>query len=423
MKEISIFLFSIIGLAVHAQVVELSDEFNSACSLSDWTNITQAEGWDAEHFEVYDINESNVGELTLMPWTSAWYADYRGGYLFKEISGNFVVTTQVHVTDRDGLFNLPNSTYSLGGIMVRTPTGRTEVADWMLDQENYVFLSIGRGSSGSTFQYEVKNTTNGNSNLNLSPISTNVVNIRMVRKDNAILVLNQIPGQSWQVHARYNRPDMPADMQIGFVSYTDWPNVQNTDVEIHNNTVLNDDYNNTITWRPDIIARFDYARFEEVDLPTHLVNLNFASTTTVPNDTIIEYFGQESLSPYAEGSAIWLGSVNSDWNNVANWQNAQVPVAGDIVVIDRCNCTEVFAPEIDFITPDFAGMILRSGASLSITQTATLNLDLSTEDSSFINEGEIVNNGSIIIENCTGKEVRNIHLLELGNTGVVEVRN
>lgn len=410
MKTIHTLLACLLAFSLLAQIDTLNDEFNSPCSLMNWHNITQVEGWDAEHFEELDISETHPGELRLMPHTSAWYADFRAGYLFKELTGDFVITASVQVTNRAGQAAIPVSNYSLGGIMLRTPVARQNPTQWAPDQENYIFLSIGRGTSNATFQYEVKSTTAGSSELVLSPISTNTVLIRLIRKGNAVVVLNQVPGQDWNVHARYDRPDMPAHLQIGFVSYTDWPNVNGMSPQVHNNNVLDSTFNAAVVWRPDIIARYDYARFDSISLPAHLENLDFSDSDSVHVDSIYQYFAYDSQSPYPANAAVWHGLQSHDWFDAANWQSGQVPSATDIVVIDDCACAEVNHPIVyQGGTPQIGGLILRNSATLEVEQGAVLDIDLSGSESLFDNLGHLQNYGAISIQNSAQKTVRNHH--------------
>lgn len=54
-----------------AQLANLSDEFNRVCSLQEWQNVEAVEGWPQSHLEDYDINTTNEGHLTMVPWSTA----------------------------------------------------------------------------------------------------------------------------------------------------------------------------------------------------------------------------------------------------------------------------------------------------------------------------------------------------------------
>src|SRR2546430_7641998 len=160
-------LLLVAAIAATDDLAPLSDEFNDASTLAQWKRVYAVEGWGANQLELQDINTTRAGHMVMMPFTSTWYNDYRGELTFKEVQGDFVVTTDVTVSRRGG-GGAPRSQYSLGGIMLRAPRAITP-ATWHPGGENYLFLSIGAGDHVGTFQYEVKSTTSSNSQLVLSP--------------------------------------------------------------------------------------------------------------------------------------------------------------------------------------------------------------------------------------------------------------
>jgi len=104
---------------------------------------------------------------------------------------------------------------------------------WTSGGENFVFLAAGFAATNHPScggcpgpHLEVKNTVNGSSSLQVTSISTyENINIRIARVGNAVIVLYQLPGESWEVRERYDRGDFPDEVQIGFVTYTDWQKV------------------------------------------------------------------------------------------------------------------------------------------------------------------------------------------------------
>lgn len=229
-------------------LASLSDEFANAGSLANWKQIHKTEGWNADQLAECSI-ASDV--LTLTPHSSSWYQDYRGVLLYKEVSGDFVVTTKVRTTGRDGR-SAPNVLFSLGGIMVRTPRS-DNARTWQPGRENYVFLSLGCADRPGTYQFEVKTTERSVSTLEKIPAGGGEALLRVVRSgSNLILLRNQ--GGQWTVHKRYSRPDMPAQLQVGLTVYTDWDTVSKLSPIDHNSRVLRNG-------SPDLIAKFDYVRY------------------------------------------------------------------------------------------------------------------------------------------------------------------
>ena len=102
----------------------LSDEFDAAHSVTNWQRIYQVEGWGNDVLQQFDINTTRSGRITMVPYTSSWYAEWRGELTFKSITGDFVITTDVEPRNRAGT-GAPGSQYSLAGIMVRAPRAPT----------------------------------------------------------------------------------------------------------------------------------------------------------------------------------------------------------------------------------------------------------------------------------------------------------
>jgi hypothetical protein len=422
MRLLIIILHIMVTNLILSQKSSLNDEFDRPCSLQEWSNINITEGWNAEQLEQHDIGISNDGSLTMIPFTSSWFADYRGILLYKLVSGNFIFETDVSVTNRTET-GLPSSDYSLAGLMVRTPkTLTTGATGWTPGMENYVFLALGWASTSHPScpacpgpHFEVKNTINSNSSLNISSIPQPQATIRMLRINGVIIVLRRLPGGNFTVHARYNRQDMPSEIQLGFVTYTDWPNVSQYNYITQNSNVLNDDFDNTVTWNPDLIGSFDYGRFDDVVIPQHLQGLNFANSNQVPDTEILNNFTYDLTDTSPWEGQIWKG-VNNDWNDPINWTNNNIPVPSDSLLIPDCSCPSVNCPTLPSGIHQYAALIIDHGGQLNINQGASLEVNLSDLNWRFRNDGTIINNGNITIRRPQGHTIVNTGSI-INNTG------
>ncbi len=280
---------------------DLSDEFDDASTQSNWQRVNEVEGWNADQLNLYDIDQTQPGRLVMQPHTVVWYADWRGPMAFKEVTGDFVITSEIHISDRDDIGgsdadDVPNDgAFSLGGVMVRTPRDITNPAtDWAPGNgaddgtnngENYVFLSFGYAYSNGASQFglEVKTTRNSASNLEVTSLGpdANTITVQTARIGNSIITLYQLPGQDWQVHRRYSRPDMPETLQVGMVTYTDWEKANDFDPFLHNGSVLTPETIADPTpgqaFNPDLTAGFEYARFVHPDVPVELQGVDLTS--------------------------------------------------------------------------------------------------------------------------------------------------
>jgi len=295
----------------------LGDEFSSNVSLPQWLRLNDTEGWNADQLETYTINPSySSGEMVMAPHSSAWYGDLRGVLVYKEITGDFIVTMRMRVSRRGvgGLLpheagyiaqeGAPNRNFSLAGIFLHDPRAITSAApvpvpagtptwpppaegmpghfttDWLPDTDNYLFLSFGSAGNQGTWQYEVKTTVNGTSNLYYNnhgiPVdnaSARIVTLQMVKIGNTIVTMRKHDNGPWIVENRYTPapaspyqqlPPFGNTLQVGITTYTDWNSIGSyfnagdhaTQFQ-HNYTVFDGPGNN-----PDLIAFVDYYRFQ-----------------------------------------------------------------------------------------------------------------------------------------------------------------
>ena len=287
----------------------LSDEFGDSSTQANWQRVSQTDGWGPSKLETWNIHTSRSGHMRLMPYSSSWYGNWTGEMVFKNVTGDFVATLRMQAQRRGGLPGRPTSIYSLGGIMVRTPkayNNASPVPDpdpavvlpypppafgqpnhyttpWVPGAENYIFLSYGYadaatwGNVANTWYCEVKTTLNSNSTLyavqNGIPANTDLVTLQMVRVGQTFLVLRRHGDAGpWIIENRYTRNDMPATLQLGVTTYTDWDTVDNMNQFHHNRTVVTGG-------NPDLVVDADYLRLRRPDPAVTTTALNNLSIT------------------------------------------------------------------------------------------------------------------------------------------------
>jgi hypothetical protein len=277
MGATALVFLAIVGLAGD-DLAPLSDEFNDPSTLTQWQRVYAVEGWGANQLESQQIIG---GRMVMMPFTSTWYNDYRGELTFKEVTGDFVVTADVESTQRNGS-GAPRSPYSLGGILIRTPRAITP-ATWHSGDENYVFLSLGAGDQPRTFQFEVKTTVNSSSTLHLTPAGTSRAVLQLARIGPYVITLHNVGGV-WSVHRRFLRIDFPQTLQVGMTTYTDYPTASTLSPFVHNSTVIHGG-------NPDLVASFDYFRFERPRVPESLAGANLSDASAVSDAQLLSFLG------------------------------------------------------------------------------------------------------------------------------------
>jgi hypothetical protein len=279
----------------------LSDEFDSAHTITNWQRIHQVEGWGNNALQVFDINTTQPGRMTMVPHTSSWYAEWRGELTYKTVTGDFVITTDVEPHNRAGT-GAPGSLYSLAGIMVRTPRTMTNPSQWTPGGQNYVFLSTGAANNPGTFQYEVKTTLNSQSTLYISNGAPARSSIQVARIGPHLILSRREPGGAWQVHQRYFRPDMPATLQAGLTVYTDWPTCEAVGFQYQNQFVLTNGLrlpNGVVlnSCSPDLLATFDYVRYARPVVPSNLAGANLSNVGVVSDAQLLTFLGENANVP------------------------------------------------------------------------------------------------------------------------------
>jgi hypothetical protein len=263
-------------------ITSLSDEFDSPASLGRWTSHGAAEGW-PEMIRKIDADGTAPGALYVEPTVSGWYADFRGAFLFQEVTGDFVATTRVRARGTGG--PLPSVTWSLAGLMVREPRGTT-AATWEPRAENWLFATTGIAGQAGQPVIETKTTVNGRSALNLHPVPAGWMELRIVRVRADFLLFARAEGAAeWTLQERFFRPDLPRTVQVGVNAYSGWDLVPELwgDAATFNRTVITD--------RPtDLAAEFDYVRFDRPRVPDALRGVRL-SDYRVPAADLVAAFG------------------------------------------------------------------------------------------------------------------------------------
>ncbi len=403
----------------NAPIGNLSDEFDDAASINNWSRIYQQEGWGADQLEDWSVDADSSGEMRMMPYSSSWFDNLRGVLTFKEITGDFIATAHIRVNSRHNPADpneTPNRRFSLAGIMVRDATGFTHGApddtfpnpavepasgafdpdnsgnsDWRPNSENYIFLSYGSAGSPGQRAYEVKSTVDSDSNLYYSNrgipgAGAEEVWLQFIRVGQTVVVMRRHPGGDWVIENRYIRPDFGDTLQIGITTYTDWDRVNRYNNEagsfFHNYSVIDFDSPN-----PDLIARVDYLRFQRpddalseellaalaVDEPNRQVSTGIAPLALLAGTAAVPYLGDNANGDNAapivnagddqtveEASAVQLSGIATDSDGSIT-SYAWVQISGASVTLNNADTADA-----SFTAPD-----VESDETLTFQLTAT----------------------------------------------------
>lgn len=122
-----------------------------------------------------------------------------------------------------------------------------------------------------------------------------------------------------------------------------------------------------------------------------------SSTADIQNDTYFAGTGTLNVTGGLSAGS-WLGLVDSDWNNTANWVGNAVPGAATDVMIESFAVSQ---PVISGMTTlaESNNMTIGSGASLTVNadQRLTINGTLTNNGSIMIESSLVDSNGSLIV--------------------------
>ena len=119
----------------------------------------------------------------------------------------------------------------------------------------------------------------------IDTLTGETVELRVARIGAAFILLQRAPRAQWRIHRRFRRDDMPAELQVGLTTYTDWNRAQRISPEVHNRTVIRDG-------RPDLIASFDFVRFQPIEPPGGLRNRDLANAGAVSDADLLGFLGR-----------------------------------------------------------------------------------------------------------------------------------
>jgi hypothetical protein len=138
----------------------------------------------------------------------------RGVLAYKPVEGDFKLTADVY-TAKSSAPNQPpggDGTVQLGGIMARDGTG---------GQENYVFIVV--GDDGNGLSVETKNTTDNASEYEGPAWDSSTAQLRICRSGQTFHLYKRHVDRDepWVLAAAFDRPDLPASLQVGLNIYSD----------------------------------------------------------------------------------------------------------------------------------------------------------------------------------------------------------
>ncbi len=243
---------SIANPAPVADIAALSDEFDRPDSLKNWKNLSDAERL-PNRIEKIDIGKTSPGQLVIVPQSGAWAGGYHGVYLFKEVKGDFVVTTRLKVMGKTG--GEPASIWTISGLLLRAP-GDLKVP---LDQrkENWIYLMTGRGPANDRV-VDNKSTLANNHVWDITPAQPGWYELRLARLGSLFVAMCRPDGGDWVLRRRIFRADLPETLQAGINVTSDFKGAVSMPAAKYNAGSFPE------LSRADSVTAFDHVRFSRI---------------------------------------------------------------------------------------------------------------------------------------------------------------
>lgn len=165
----------------------LSDDFEDASTLSDWKLLHEELGQPAP-YTALDIGATAPGKLTVVPTVSAWYQAGMATFLYKEVTGDFLVEVDAAAFQKGTASDAPTEQYNSAGLLIRDPASTLASQTWLMYNIGYQAEFIG---------VEGKATRNSQSELILIPTGgAHAAVLRMCRVGDTVRMLRRLAGDT-----------------------------------------------------------------------------------------------------------------------------------------------------------------------------------------------------------------------------------
>jgi hypothetical protein len=189
-------------------IADLSDEFNDSSTLSNWSILNIVQGT-PPHYSILDINTSTAGKFTVVPTGNFWFDDEHATFVYKMVTGDFVMHTLVSAHNINSTTEPPHSQYNGGGLMVRDPASQMSMENWVIMTTGYQDQYVGTEDASTAMSV---------TSLNLRPDSFELELIICRLGDTLHLFSRPLDRVTWQDVDDDVRPDLPSTIQVGIAA-------------------------------------------------------------------------------------------------------------------------------------------------------------------------------------------------------------
>jgi len=230
----------------------LGDEFDNLSTLKNWKSLSDAEGW-PNRIEKVDVNTTSTGHLYVVRQSGAWWAGYHGVYFFKEVKGDFAITTRLRVTGKGG--GESTKMWTISGLLVRAPADAKAPREQR--KENWIYLMTGRGP-GEGRVIDAKSTLESNNAWDITPAQPGWYELRIARIGPLFIAMCRPEGGDWVLRKRIVREDLPETLQAGINVTSDFKLSASMPAAKYNAELFPG------MSSPDSVTTFDFVRFSRL---------------------------------------------------------------------------------------------------------------------------------------------------------------
>lgn len=177
------------------------------------TAVPAFEGWETINPQAVRVSKDGDDLVLDLIGPVLWFHASRGVMFHTDVTGDFRATATVRTSRASDPDSPPGSdgTIQLAGLMARSE----------VPAENYVFVVT--GSIGMSTGVETKTTTSSNSIYIQRGVGDGDTDLRLCRAGPTFRLAFRPAGTSepWQPLSTFERPDLPATLQVGANIYTD----------------------------------------------------------------------------------------------------------------------------------------------------------------------------------------------------------
>jgi len=169
--------------------------------------------WRWLHGELADARTGPEG-LTLTPNAeSVWWLNRRGPMLYQRVQGDVSVRATVRTRKRSDPSRPPDMEWQFAGLILRSHRGSA-----VPGREDYVFNVV--GFRGASLQVETKSTTRGRSQVDAFDWPSGDADLRIDRRGSRFSLFVRADAHAdWRHLIDHDRPDLPAELQLGLIVY------------------------------------------------------------------------------------------------------------------------------------------------------------------------------------------------------------